>query len=286
MIRIQHILKEFLRSVYRNPGTTLSAFLSMALLFLLFDLFWVAAGTSDKFYADLISDLQMEVFISESAPDSELGQIQQQLSLLGGVTAVDFISKARAREELTALVGMDLLVGYDTLNPLPRSYIISFAPEYLTIGALGAIEQKVAAIDGVSHVYYSKNWLEKAEKTKGIIWFVGMILGAVIFLAVLVSSANNMRLMTRARAVGFQQMRLQGAGGLFLTLPFMIEGLVIAGVSAMAGWLVVFYFKDKIDFTQIEIIFPSTNEILLFCALAGLLGGISAFLGIRRMLRL
>lgn len=286
MIRIQHILTEFIRSVYRNPGATLSALLSMALLFLLFDLFWIAAGTSNKFYADLISDLQMEVFVTEVAPDSILPQVEQRLVSIEGISSVDYVSKERAREQLTALVGIDLLVGYDTLNPLPRSYIISFIPDYLTIDGLTAVEQKIVAVEGVSHVYYSRNWLEKAEKTKGIIRFVGMILGAVILLAVLISSANNMRLMTRARAVGFHQMRLQGAGGLFLALPFMIEGLVIAGVSAAVGWLAVYYFKDKIDFTQIEIIFPTSNEILLFCGLAALLGLVSAYLGIKRLLRL
>ena len=286
MIRIQHILKEFFRNVYRNPGTTLSGFLSMALLLLLFDLFWIAAGTSNQFYSDLISDLQMEVFVAEAAADSSLDFTGERISSVTGVSSIEYVSKETAREQLMALVGVDLLVGYDTINPLPRSYLISFDNDFLTIDNLSEAETKILAIDGISHVYYSKNWLEKAEKTKGVIRNVGMILGAVILLAVLISSANNMRLMSRARAVGFYQMRLQGAGGLFLAFPFLIEGFVIGGLSAMAGWLVIFYGKSKIDFTQLEIIFPSFDEILVFCALASLLGLISGYLGIKKLLRL
>ncbi len=286
MIRIQHILKEFFRNVYRNPGTTLSGFLSMGLLFLLFDLFWVAAGTANKFYAELISDLQMEIFVSEAAPDSTLPAVQDRLSALAGVATVEYISKQTAREELTSLVGIDLLVGYDTVNPLPRSYLLSFNSDYLTIDGLAEIERRATAMEGISHVYYSRNWLEKAENTRGVIRNVGMILGAVILLAVLISTANNMRLMTRARAVGFQQMRLQGAGGLFLAFPFLIEGLVLAGLSAAAGWMAIFYSKNQIDFTQIEVIFPNSDDILLFCVAAAVLGVLSAFLGIKRFLRL
>ena len=286
MIRISHILKEFLRNLYRNPATAFGGVLSMALLLVLFDLFWIVAGTSDTFYDDLLSELKMEIFVAEGATDSTLVHTRSHIGRVDGVASLEYISKEDARSQLTALVGIDLLVGYDTVNPLPRSFIATFDRDYLTYEELTDIERKIQEVEGVSHIYYSKNWLEKAENTKRIISRMGFILGAVILLAVLISSANNMRLMTRARAVGFRQMRLQGAGGLFLSLPFLIEGLVIGGLSAAVGWAVILYWKDKVDFTQVEIIFPTLDQIIMFCAGAALLGAISAYLGIRRHLRL
>ncbi|UCD63807.1 MAG: hypothetical protein JSW34_13890 [Candidatus Zixiibacteriota bacterium] len=285
MIRINHILKEFFRNLYRNPGTAFGGFLSMALLFVLFDLFWIAAGTSDRFYDELLSDLKMEVFISEGVSDSSLAATRQAVASIPGIRETEYISKSDARRELETLVGIDLLIGYDTVNPLPRSYIVSFEPEYLTIDGLTGIEGRVLGVGGVSHVYYSRSWLEKAEDAKRVISEVGIALGVVILLALLISSANNMRLMTRARAVGFEQMRLQGAGGVFLAFPFLIEGLIISVFSAGVGWLVIFYFKDRVDFTRVEIIYPSVDQILLFCAGAAVVGVVSGYLGIRRLLR-
>lgn len=286
MIRIGHILKEFFRNLYKNPGTALGGFLSMALLFVLFDLFWIAAGTSDSFYDELLSDLKMEVFISEAVADSALEAGRQSIEAVPGIASVLYISKDAARQELTSLVGVDLLVGYDTINPLPRSYIISFKPDYLTLDGLSEVEHRVLDVEGISHVYYSRNWLEKAEDAKGIISRIGIVLGAVILLAVLISSANNMRLMTRARAVGFQQMRLQGAGGFFLSLPFLIEGVVMSTLAAAVGWLAIFYWRGQIDFARIVIVYPTADQVTLFCCGAALLGIISAYLGIRRFLRL
>ena len=72
MSRIAHILKELSRNLYRNPGTALGSFLSLTLLFLLFDLYWIAAGSSERFYTRLLSELKMEVFISEETADSTL----------------------------------------------------------------------------------------------------------------------------------------------------------------------------------------------------------------------
>ena len=71
----------------------------------------------------------------------------------------------------------------------------------------------------MSHVYYSKNWIEKAEQTKGILRNIGTVLGLVILLAVVISSANNMRLMTRARAVGFYQMMEDGIARISASIP-------------------------------------------------------------------
>ncbi len=285
MTRINHILKELFRNIARNPGTAFGAFLSLTLLFLLFDIFWVGAGTSERFYDTLISDLQMEVFIAEDAEEISLPLTKNYLLNIEGVGSVRYVSKDAARDQLIELVGVDLLVGYDTLNPLPRSYLLTFHPKYQTSSGMDEIEREIMALDEVSHVQYSRNWLEKAETTKSIILDIGMVLGALILLTALFNSANNIRLMARARAVGFYQMRLSGAGKLFLAFPFMVEGLLLGGLSAATGWGLLYYWKGKIEFTWLEIIFPPVNDVILFCLATALLGVISGYFGVRRLLK-
>ncbi|MDH4157902.1 MAG: permease-like cell division protein FtsX [candidate division Zixibacteria bacterium] len=285
MTRIAHLLRELGRSLYRNFGTALSSFLSLALLLLLFDVYWAAAKTSDRFYAELLSGMRMEAFVDEAVPDSTIPLMKNDIDLIDGVLFSGYVSKESAREELSRLVGSDLLVGYDSLNPLPRSFVLSFSSDYLTSAKLAEVEKKLAAMPGIANVYYSSRWLNKAETTRAIVLNIGLVLGALILLSALISSTNNIRLMTRTRAVGFLQMRLSGAGRLFLALPFLLEGLLISGLSAVAGWLLLFYMRGKIAFTQFEVVFPMTDEIVIFCAAAAGLGVISGYLGIRKLLR-
>jgi len=285
MIRINHILKELFRNIFRNPGTAFGALLSLTLLFLLFDIFWVAAGTSEQFYDDLLYDLQMEVFIAEDAEEISLSQTKEVLLRIEGIRSVTYVSKDAARQQLIDLIGVDLLVGYDSLNPLPRSWQLTFASEYQTRERLDAIEREINTFEDVSHVQYSRNWLEKAERTKSMILNIGMVLGLLILLTALFNSANNIRLMARARAVGFYQMRLIGAGKLFLALPFMLEGFLMSGISAAAGWGLLYYWKGKIEFTWLEIIFPAADDIIMFCLATAVLGVISGYFGIRRLLK-
>lgn len=285
MTRIAHIWKELVRSLSHNLGTAISSILSLTLLFLLFDLFWIAAGTSDVFYSDLLSDLRMDLFVDESVDDSAIYDIEFKLAQIDGMRSISFVSRDSAREELSRMVGVDLLAGYEASNPLPRSFVLFIMPKYLNSGDMNRIAVDIENISGIASVNYNQRWLEKAESARAVTVKTGMILGLLILLTALVSSANNIRFMTRVRAVGFFQMRLQGAGRLFIAMPFIIEGFLLSGISAAAGWFLLEYGRDKVEFTAVAIVFPSFEGIMIFCLATAIMGAISGLLGVRKVSR-
>jgi cell division transport system permease protein len=285
MIRILHILKEMGRNLKRHPGTALGSLLSLTLLFLLFDLFWVGAGTSDQFYREILSELRMEAFISEEVPDSVATALVGEVYAIPGLQSAVYISRDSARVELAGRLGVDLLVGYDSLNPLPRSLILTLEDEALNTGEMNRIEESLRTMPEIDDVAYSRHFLDKAESTRDLILQVGFILGALILLTALMSSTNNIRLMTRARAVGFRQMMLLGGGKTMLAMPFVLESFLIAGLSAAASWGIILYGQTRVAFTQFALVLPTSQDILLFCVACGVIGSISGYLGIRRLLK-
>jgi cell division transport system permease protein len=285
MIRAAYIMREIGRDLWRNLGTVLASLLSLTLLFLLFDLFWIASGTADRFYKDLLSDLRVEVFVDEAVPDSSLVDVSLQLVGIEGVIDYEYISRNDARRRLAEMVGTDLLVGYDSTNPLPRSYVLKVDEVHRNGGALAKMEESLRDIDGLSEIHYSREWLDKAEQVKGVFLQIGLVLGVLTIAGALIGSANNMRLMTRAQAVGFRQKLLLGASRLFVALPSLAESFLISGLAAVFGWALVFYGRTKVGFARIDIIFPAQHEIVLFCFAVALLGAIAGLLGLRKMLR-
>jgi cell division protein FtsX len=147
------------------------------------------------------------------------------------------------------------------------------------------MEATLRGISGLSEIHYSREWLDKAEQVRGVILRIGFVLGILTLAGALVGSANNMRLMTRAQAVGFRQKLLLGAGRMFVVLPSLIESFLISGLAAALGWALIFYGRTKVGFARIDIVFPPTRDIVLFCLAAGLLGAIAGLLGLRKMLR-
>ncbi len=284
MTRVKYVLKELVRNIYRNPATSFGSFLSLALLFLLFDIFWIAARTSDRFYDEVVSELKIELFIPESVEDSAIAGLGDKLFSLEGVRQVDFVSREQARRELASLVGVDLLVDYDSLNPLPRSFTLRVDNDKLTSLLMEELADSLSRITGSQSIYYSRNWLAKAEQTRKVFSTAGFALGLLILLAALVSSANNIRMLARVRNAELRQLLLVGAGKLFATMPFLLEGLLLSGLAAAAGWFAIIYAHQNVEFSQLTILLPIQDEIILFVSACSLLGAISGYLGARRML--
>lgn len=285
MKALAHIVKELGRNFFGHPGAAFSSFMSLTLLFLLFDLFWIAAGTSERFYTRLLSEMEMEVFMEAPSPDSPQFDLRPVLEAVDGVKTVTFISSEQARQRLTDLIGTDLLVGYDSANPLPASFVLTFEDHALTTDAMTAIETEVMHMDGVELVFYGQRWLAKAEETRAIILSLGMILGGLILMAALIGSANNIRLMTQTRVVGFRQMQILGAGRIFLAAPFLLEGFVVSSLSGAAGWAAVLYVHSRVSFARFELILPTPQEMAIFVGVVSFVGLVSGYIGIRKRLR-
>jgi len=282
---LTHIARELLRNLFGHPGAAFSSFMSLTLLFLLFDLFWIAAGTSDRFYTQMLSEMEMELFIEAPSSDSTQLDLQPKLQEVDGVKSVTFISTDQARRRLADLIGADLLVGYDSTNPLPASYILTFEDDALTTKAMTEVETQVLQMEGVELAFYGQRWLAKAEETRAITLSLGMILGGLILMAALIGSANNIRLMTQTRAIGFRQMQILGAGRMFLAAPFLLEGLVISSLSGLAGWAAVLYVHSRVSFARFELVLPPLEEMAMFVGVVSFVGLVSGYLGIRKMLR-
>ena len=280
-----HILRELGRNLARHPGTVLGSILSLTLLFVLFDLFWIGSMTSENFYRTLLSDLRMELYLPEEVSDSSITAFNREILSLEEVFSAEYISKDVARSSLEQLVGYDLLIGYDSANPLPRSIIITVESDFQNVNDMDLLQQRLASLTGSTEIVYSRHWLEKAENTRSIILQLGLLLGGLILLTILINSANNIRLMARARARGFRQMALLGAGRIFVGMPFFIEGFLMAGTSAALGWLIILYGRSRISLAQFEIMYPPPDQVVVYCVLAGLLGLLSGYVGIRKLLK-
>lgn len=285
MTRLAHILSELGRNLRRHPAISLGSFLSLTLLFLLFDLFWIAAGTSQQFYDSLVAGVRMEAFVAEEVPDSALTDIQGELERIEGLDSVILITRKEARQRLTELVGTDLLVGYDSANPLPRSFVLTLKPDHLTTAATEEMERQLTEMQPIQQVLYSRRWLAKAEKAHSLAIQAGMVLGGLILLTALISSANNIRLMTRVRAVGLEQMRMLGAGRMFLAAPFLLESLLVSALASGVGWAVIHYSLGEVSFTRFDIVTPAPVEIGIYIGACAILGLISGYLGIRKLVR-
>jgi len=283
MSKFGYILRKFFGNIMDRSMAALGAILSLFLLFLLFNLVWIASISINNYYDKIISDIDIEVFLEDTIPDSTITIIQEAIGSLDGIESIDYISRDEASRKLKDMMGVDLLDGFES-NPLPRSLIISFEHNYLKSDNLNVLNRDLHRMAGVTDIYYPSRWLVKAEYTKLIVSEILILLGIVIAVAVILNIIHFIVLSARTRTEELVQLQLLGAGPGFLVLPYIFEGIFYALAASFAGWVVILYGVDLFSFRNIEIILPPSVEQFYFCLAGSLIGLIGGYLGIRREL--
>ncbi len=282
MIRAGRFLRQISRHMGREKRLSLGSFLVLAIVLVLVDLFWIASGTINNEYRKLLTNVRMEVFLSDTIPDSVLTDVRNALESFEGVSSVDYISKDEAARQLESQFGSGILDGLDE-NPLPRSFVLHFN-HLLHLGDLDAMESRLKRLSGVGGVEFGRPWIQKIEHSGRLLWRIGIIVGAIILFVVLLTMANTNRLTARSKSRDFFQLKLLGAGPSYVLYPFLAEGFLSALIAAALGWVLVYYLAQQVSFTSFSLVVPNIQDIALYALVAGLTGMAGAYLGIRRLL--
>jgi len=274
---------KFLKHLCKRPLPAIASLLSMLLLFLMFDLVWIASLSVDRYYEQVLAEVDMEIFFDDNLPDSTMNTITDALKDLEGIEAFEFISKDDARAKLHALMGMDLLEGLEN-NPLPKSILITFDMHFITSTYLNDTEVKLRKFNGVTEIFYPRFWLEKAEANRLLVSHSVLVIGAVIFLAAILNLLYSVRLSVKTYDEELQQYRLLGAGKMFLSMPFIFEGIFYSLFAFAGGWLIIYYGTAHYTISNFEIVLPPQIDIIRACIVALVVGMIGGYIGVRRSL--
>ncbi len=179
-------------------------------------------------------DLRLVAFSPDGeAPDpADAAQLQREILAIGGVTSARFISPDEALKRLRGELGRDaaILQGLET-NPLPASFELEVDAASRSPAGLGAIAARVQVLPGIAEVRYGEDWVEGYARVVRVAEWLGLGLGLFLAVALGAIVAGTVRLTVHARSDEIQIQRLVGAGGLFIRLPFYLEGALQGGAA-------------------------------------------------------
>ncbi len=176
-------------------------------------------------------DLKLVAFLDEGATDVDA--MKHTLSELSGVQAVLYVSNDTALVRLREDLGRDadVLDGLDR-NPLPSSFELSLGPELREEGSLRVFAKQVEGMPGINETRYGEDWVQSYGRILRAMEWLGLGLGVFLMLILGTVIAGTVRLAVYSRNDEIAIQRLVGAGGVFVRLPFYIEGAIQGGVAA------------------------------------------------------
>jgi cell division transport system permease protein len=227
LYRLTYFIRIAAGSMRHNLVVNLVAVVTIALALLIMSSFMLLNINLQKIVVAASEDLTISAYLHDSLSQAASRELQSNISGLPGVKAVTYVSKEQALADLMLRLGGQgrLLEGLDE-NPLPASLEIQLRDQANDQAQVEALVAEIKKNQGVEEVQYAWDWADKLAALVGFVRMAGLLVGGLLFVAVLFIIANTIRLTVLARQDELYIMRLMGATETFIRLPFIAEGVI------------------------------------------------------------
>src|SRR5688500_15518398 len=254
-MRPAFFLREALRALQRNAAPSLAATVTVLLTALVLGIFIPIVQATTGTANEVRDRVLVDVYVANSASDSDVAELEQELGATPNVERVEFISKEEALEKEREANPE----AYDLLgrNPLPDLFrLYPDDPDQVAAIADRLNSQKLAAVEDVRN---REDETDKILEATGFVKALTAMLAALLILAPIAHVANTIRLSIFPRRREVEVMKLVGATNWVIRWPFVIEGMI---VGAMGGILAVLLLTiDKETFVD-----PLSDRFALIAA--------------------
>lgn len=281
-IKIFTFLKEGFKGVFRNGLMSIASILVLMSSLIVIGIFATLVLNVNYNLAKMDNFNQLICYMKLDATDETVAAAQNEIKQMQNVINVTFVSKDSALENERQKYGDQysfLFDSYDeSTNPLPDSYII----EYENVSGLNGLIYKLGKVEGVDWIRNSREIAINIEKFKSVIslgctWLMILLIIVSVFVI-----SNTVKLTYHTRELEISIMRYIGATKFYITMPFIIEGVIISLASAAIAygtqWYIYRFLVEKLaeQYNVISIIpFSQLNGLFLLMFFgAGLFIGI------------
>lgn len=234
MRRLAYLVKEAMTNIRLNRTTTLIAVSSTAFTLACFGVFLLLYLNLRGVVSSLQDDIKVVVYLHDGLSAQGLSDLQQRLKSEREVAALSYVSKEQALADFREQFPSEyhLLQGLGE-NPLPASFVVTLAPRFRSSEAVKQWAKRLTTVPGVAQVQYSRDWIENLATVIGFIELGAVAVGSILSAASVTIIASTIRLTLYARRDEIEILRLVGATGAFIKIPYLLEGAVLGAVGSL-----------------------------------------------------
>ena len=250
-MRPLYLLREAITNLYANRGNVMIGIVTTAFTLVCFGVFLLLYLNIKNLTGTFQSDIEVIVYLDPEASEQVVSLVQKRLRTEPAAVALTFVSKEQALREFSEQFPDEslLLEGMEG-NPLPASLVVNLSPRFLDTESLGAFAERVKQLPGVTHVAYSQDWVDTLALVVSYFELGAVVIGTILAVATVTIIANTIRLSLHTRKEEIEILRLIGATGMFIAIPYVIEGMIL---GAVGGGLSLALLKGVFEFFRLEL---------------------------------
>ena len=275
--------REAWRSLNTHRGLALTAIFSMTAALTLCGVFLLVSHNAQVALQAMGDRREMVVYLKDEAGDTDVKLLRDKITQYYGSSA--YVSRTQAWTEFEQQVGDPELLQAVGTNPLPASLRVKLRPELQNFAAMDTCARQIEAFPEVESVRFGAEWVRRLDDLYATARRTAIAIGIVVALALMLVVYNTLRLSVLARRHQVEVMCRLGAGDHFVAVPFVIEAVTQALVSALLALGLMFALQQALAPRLQGLAFLPATWAVAFVAGAALLAWISSSLALSRILR-
>jgi cell division transport system permease protein len=240
MRRLEYVATTAAQGFWRNPVMSLASTFTVGLMLLLFAFFLATDRGLQAAVGVLESKVELAAFLEDDARVSDVLALRTRIEADPAVSKVDYITKEQAMTRLVDIAAKrpDIQIVDTSSNPLQNSLEIKLAHAQEAARVTAALRAEIG--NGViSDVVDNPQVVDKLLTITRVLSFGGLAVLAMMLVVALFVIVNTIRIAVHARRDEIEIMKLVGATDWFVRWPFIVEGMLVGALGAVAATIVV-----------------------------------------------
>ena len=225
---------------WRNPVMSLASTFTIGLMLLLFAFFLATDRGLQAAVNVLESKVELALFLEDDARVSDVLDLRARIEADPAVSRVDYITKEQAMARLVDIAAKrpDIQIIDTSENPLQASLEVKLAHAQDAPRVTAALREEIGK-GVVSDVVDNPQVVDKLLTITRVLSFGGLAVLAMMLIVALFVIVNTIRIAVHARRDEIEIMKLVGATDWFVRWPFILEGMLVGALGAVAATAVV-----------------------------------------------
>ncbi len=293
----KYIAKEGFVNVYRNKLMSLASVSIVIASLLIFGIFFVIVYNVSYNTEKMRQQPHIIVFCNDNLEDFEVKTIGEEVRKIEGIKSCQLTSRDEAFANIVKSFGedKDVFEGIES-DILRQSYIIELENIEDSDRIIKEIKENIY---GVYKINYSQKSLDLMTSVGKWMKVASVFLIAVLFIVSVFIISNTIKLTVYARRKEINIMKYIGATDWFIRWPFVVEGIIIGVIGALAAFILTSYGYRSVESSInmqlaqmgnefIELVgmsYMSMRLILFYSILGMVVGALGSIISMRRYLK-
>ncbi len=232
------------------------------------------------------------VYLKSGTTQADIDVVEEAFSRMDNIAETKFISKEEALETQKKALGEDgdLFDSYQGENPFPDAYQVSVKDVERYTETAEEL-RRISQIEKVTERTEEAQTMLSVRNTVSVVsfWVIGLLILVALFII-----SNTIKITIYERRLEVSIMKSVGATNGFITMPFLIEGMLIGLIAGLLSTGILWYvyglaadgiFKMSAFATLIPFSDVGWLVLLCFIGIGMAAGALGSFISVQRYLR-